>query len=260
VEEPTGAVCSLRAPRSAGGGVMQGDTYAKLKSSEGSAEFSQSYVLPQGFSGQYKVLVRRVWGQVATGKVTVDVFTHYGTPEEVHVCQQIPVSDRDALVTFDLNNGRRKEPLDVAQLATAAADQMAVSRSVLAQQIGALASGSSSGSSGSPSTGPLPPVPGAIIVNNQNGFPFFRGNAVGYQPVITTLSEGAQMSASAVISADRRYVRINAVPFFSSIGPVSTFNFATGTGGTTGTGAGGAGAGGGFGTGGGTGFGGGGGF
>ena len=44
------------------------------------------------------------------------------------------------------------------------------------------------------------------------------------------------MSASAVISADRRYVRINAVPFFSSIGPVSTFNFATGAGGTTGAG------------------------
>jgi hypothetical protein len=95
-------------------------------------------------------------------------------------------------------------------------------------------------------------------VNNQNGFPFFRGNAVGYQPVITTLSEGAQMSASAVISADRRYVRINAVPFFSSIGPINTFNFASGAGGTTGTGAGGAGGAGAGG--GGTGFGGGGGF
>jgi von Willebrand factor type A domain len=244
VEEPTGAVCSLHAPRSSGGGVMQGDTYVRLKSgaNDGSAEFSQSYVLPQGFSGQYKVLVRRIWGQVATGKVTVDVYTHDGTPEVVHVCQQIPVSDRDALVTFDLADGRRKEPLAQAQLANAAADQMAVSRSVLAQQISALAD-ASSGSSGSSSTGSLPQVPGTIVVNNQNGLPFFRGNAVGYQPVITTLSEGAQMSASAVISADRRYVRINAVPFFSSIGPVSTFNFATGAGGTTaggGTGAGGA--------------------
>jgi hypothetical protein len=203
VEEPTGAVCSLRAPRSIGGGVMQGDTYATLKSGgDGSAEFSQSYVLPQGFSGQYKVLVRRIWGQVATGKVTVDVYTHFGTPDVVHVQQQIPVSDRDALVTFDLADGRRKEPLDQAQLACAAADQMAVSRTVLAQQIGALAD-SGSGSSGS-APGPLPPVPGGIIVNNQNGFPFFRGNAVGYQPVITTLMEGAQFQATAVLSADRR--------------------------------------------------------
>ena len=51
VEEPTGAVCSLHAPRSSGGGVMQGDTYVRLKSgaNDGSAEFSQSYVLPAGF-------------------------------------------------------------------------------------------------------------------------------------------------------------------------------------------------------------------
>jgi hypothetical protein len=36
------------------------------------------------------------------------------------------------------------------------------------------------------------------------------------------------MTATAVISADRRYVRITAVPFFSVIGEVQTFNFATG--------------------------------
>ncbi|HEY2881955.1 MAG TPA: hypothetical protein VGJ15_05965 [Pirellulales bacterium] len=239
VEEPTGAVCSFQNPRSAGGGVMQGDTYAKLKPGvrDGASEFSQSYVLPQGFSGQYKVLVRRIWGQVATGKVTVDVYTHFATPEVVHVQQQIPVSDRDALVTFDLADGRRKEPLDQAQLAMDAADQMAVSRSVLAQQISALAdaaSGASSGSSSDSSSN----VPGTVVVNNRNGFPFFRNGAVGYQPVITTLMEGAFMSATAVISADRRYVRISSVPFFSSIGPVNTFNFATGAGGSTGTGAG----------------------
>lgn len=34
------------------------------------------------------------------------------------------------------------------------------------------------------------------------------------------------MSATAVISADRRYVRISAAPFFSTVGDVQTFNFA----------------------------------
>ena len=47
-------------------------------------------------------------------------------------------------------------------------------------------------------------------------------------PVITTLPEGINMSASAVVSADRRYVRITATPLFSSVPSVSTFNFATG--------------------------------
>ena len=41
------------------------------------------------------------------------------------------------------------------------------------------------------------------------------------------------MAATAVISADRRYVRISVVPLFSSIGDVTTFNFATGSQATT---------------------------
>jgi hypothetical protein len=49
-------------------------------------------------------------------------------------------------------------------------------------------------------------------------------------PVITTLPEGTNMSAIAVVSADRRYVRITPTPLFSSIPEVNTFNFATGQG------------------------------
>ena len=52
--------------------------------------------------------------------------------------------------------------------------------------------------------------------------------AVGYFPVITWLPEGASLSARAVVSPDRRHVRMSVLPFFSSIGPVHTFNFMTG--------------------------------
>jgi len=59
--------------------------------------------------------------------------------------------------------------------------------------------------------------------------PRFRNrDAVGFQPVIIWLPEGANFAATAVISADRRYVRITSLPFFSQIGEVRTFNFATG--------------------------------
>lgn len=54
------------------------------------------------------------------------------------------------------------------------------------------------------------------------------GRAVGYRPIITTLPQGASLAAGAVVSPDRRYVRINAAPFFSSIGPVRTFNLYNG--------------------------------
>ena len=63
---------------------------------------------------------------------------------------------------------------------------------------------------------------GTTIIN-----PVF-GNAVGYQPIIVTLPEGANLGVSAVVSGDRRYVRISTVPMFSTIPKWHTFNTTTG--------------------------------
>jgi hypothetical protein len=54
------------------------------------------------------------------------------------------------------------------------------------------------------------------------------GRPVGYAPVITTLPEGAMLGASAVVSPDRRYVRIGVQPFFSHVDRVDTFNIYNG--------------------------------
>ena len=52
-----------------------------------------------------------------------------------------------------------------------------------------------------------------------------RGGNVGFAPVITWLPQGTTFQAGAVISPDRRSVRVNALPFYSSIGNVNTFTF-----------------------------------
>ncbi len=49
--------------------------------------------------------------------------------------------------------------------------------------------------------------------------------AAAHQPVIVVLSEGTSMSVQAVISQDRRFVRLTLVPFFSKIGEVKEFTF-----------------------------------
>ncbi len=54
--------------------------------------------------------------------------------------------------------------------------------------------------------------------------------AAAHQPVIVVLSEGTSLSVQAVVSADRRFVRLTLVPFFSQIGDVEEFTF---TGATT---------------------------
>ncbi|HEX3725099.1 MAG TPA: hypothetical protein VHV08_02605, partial [Pirellulales bacterium] len=49
--------------------------------------------------------------------------------------------------------------------------------------------------------------------------------AAAYQPVITVLSEGTALTVQAVISNDRRFVRLTVTPFFSTIGDVTNFTF-----------------------------------
>ncbi|MBN2217694.1 MAG: hypothetical protein JW719_10005 [Pirellulales bacterium] len=49
--------------------------------------------------------------------------------------------------------------------------------------------------------------------------------AAAQQPVIVILSEGTFMTVQAVVSHDRRFVRLTVVPFFSQIGDVNTFTF-----------------------------------
>lgn len=49
--------------------------------------------------------------------------------------------------------------------------------------------------------------------------------AAAQQPVIIILSEGTFMTVQAVVSSDRRFVRLTVVPFFSHIGDVNTFTF-----------------------------------
>jgi len=49
--------------------------------------------------------------------------------------------------------------------------------------------------------------------------------AAAQQPVITVLSEGTAVNVQAVVSSDRRFVRLTLVPFFSSIGKVQEFQF-----------------------------------
>ena len=59
--------------------------------------------------------------------------------------------------------------------------------------------------------------------------------AAAHQPVVVVLNEGTSLSVQAVVSNDRRFVRLTLVPFFSKIGDVEEFTFNGKTTTTTGT-------------------------
>jgi type II secretory pathway component GspD/PulD (secretin)/tetratricopeptide (TPR) repeat protein len=58
--------------------------------------------------------------------------------------------------------------------------------------------------------------------------------SVGFTPQITPLTEGVTMTVQAVVSADRRFVRLAVAPFFTNITDVFTFSFLSGGGGIQG--------------------------
>ncbi|MDX1964803.1 MAG: VWA domain-containing protein [Pirellulales bacterium] len=223
VEEPAGTSCSVRQPRSLGGGVLVGDSSAIKRGKNGPATSIEDYIVPRGFAGTYRIMLKRVWGQVTSGKVSVEVISNYGTDKEARETQLIPVGEQPVLVVYDLKAGRRLEKLADTQVAVAAQQQAAVAQAVLAQQIGNAQNANSA----------LNNFAANQQLANGGAFPFFARGAVGYQPVITTLPEGTNMYAQAVVSADRRYVRITATPLFSLVPFVQTFNFVAGATGAT---------------------------
>ena len=77
VEEPSGTVCSISNRSTAGGGTLLGDAFPGSGDEE-AGNVSETYVCPQGFSGQYRLLIRRVWGNVTTGHATVQLLTDVG--------------------------------------------------------------------------------------------------------------------------------------------------------------------------------------
>jgi hypothetical protein len=239
VEEPAGTVCSIQNRMSSGGGTLLSDSFSG-SGKDKSGEVSETYICPEGFTGQYRLLIRRVWGNVSTGNATVDIVTDLGRESERVIRQEVPLTEKDALVVFEVKEGRRQQEIAAAQLAQLQDAQQDIRGQVLGQFFD-----DPTNSSNEQIMLDLYRDQRRMGLIGPNGFR--NRGAVGFRPEITVLPEGASASSLAVISGDRRYVRISPVPFFSQIGNVTTFNFVTGDTGQSGQGGQGGGGGGGFG-------------
>ena len=118
---------------------------------------------------------------------------------------------QDKVVRLSLNDGRRQ-----ALLERNAIDPQVGAQVVLVNaQIAAGGGGGIGGGSSRPFVTGVTPVVGS------------RG-AIGFQPVITNIREGIGFSAMAVVTGDRRYVRLSVAPFFSQVIGVDSFTIPSG--------------------------------
>ncbi len=221
VEEPGGTICSRLNPRTTAGGVHHGDNYSRGKLASG--EQQETYVLPKGFTGDYRLIVRRMTGTVPTGKVKVSMAHHRDSEFEVGLEKYVDLDERGAIVKFRLERGRRTDDLEKHTLETLVRKKTAIDRSILTQQLAqgfptqSLSNANVFGSQLGLDDGV---VPGQVAPGGGQ----FAPGVVGYTPEITTIPTGTFLTVNHATTADRLYVLISVAPNFNTITSVETFN------------------------------------
>ena len=213
VEEPSGTICKFNHSRTSGGGVFVHDGYGPDPKNT-----YEQYLCPRGMSGDYRVIVRYLWGDVVGKKAELKITRYQGTPEETTESLFVSIGQQDKRYRVPLNKGRLKEPLPPPVL-----DDLLADRPRKKFNMHALAQERPRGET-------------ARALAAQGGQLARQFVPAGFQPVITVLNDGVTMQAQAVISADRRYVRMTLSPVFSALTDVQTFSFFQGLTGNTGGG------------------------
>jgi len=227
VEEPSGAVCSADNPVTTGGGIFTHDGYGADQK-----DAHDNYICPKGMPGDYRITVRHISGEVVGKRALLRIVRYQGSSREIEDLHTIKLSDHDKVVRVTLTHGRLKE--------LAAVPLLDVPRD---ERSGAVRSGRRERLVGQTKAGLQA---GAKFAGDREAAG--AAGAPGYQPVISVISEGVMSTAMAVVSGDRRYVRLGMLPVFSALTDVQTFSFFT-QGGNQSTGGGGQQTGGGTGTG-----------
>lgn len=204
VTDPTDTTCNARQPATPGG-VLH------IRSGEGPRQEDclEEAIAPLALPGEYRLVVKHVGGDIVGKRARLTIVRYEGTPREVKQTQTIPLGADGQTVRVLLKDGRLPAPLAVPMPPTTSRRPQA-SRGANVRAL--------------PSANPrIPGAAGAVV------------NTVGFQPVVQFIPSGVQLSTLALVSADRRYVRLSTFPRFTSITDVFTYSFT----GATGPGAGG---------------------
>ncbi|MDA0834823.1 MAG: hypothetical protein O2955_19080 [Planctomycetota bacterium] len=204
VEEPHGTICSFDHTPTSGGGVLAHDGYGPVQSN-----CHEDYICMYAWPGTYRIRVRYFSGEIVGKRAVLTVVLNQGTEREQTKKYTVDLSNSDQIYRIEVPDGRRQESTELAEPVDNRQGNHHGGRSSI-QLVGHDRDSREAKRRFQESRLQLAPL---------NAF------NVGYQPIISTLAEGAAMNAMAVISGDRRYVRISVSPNFSSVTDIFTFSF-----------------------------------
>lgn len=217
VEEAQGGVCSIQTPETQGGGLFLHDGVGP--DAKNSYEL---YVAPRAFPGPYRLTIQNAGGTLVGNRATLTVTQFTGQPEQSRFVKTISLEPGSTYsLTVDLLQGRRTQPHLVSEIRL---------DSPLPEQL----------SSPQPAHRPMSANNAAArqaFEESRTGSAQRAGlpqaGAFGYAPVIQVIPQGTALNAQAIVSPDRRSVRIGLQPQASEIVDVSTFSFLNGAGQTS---------------------------
>lgn len=190
VVEPLGTHCSVNNRRTPAGGVLVKDGFGKRA--------EELYICSRGLPGPYEIRVRRVWGTPDGRKVRIEVVRGLGTAQEKRSTHYLTVEAEKPLLV-QLDTGRRQELLSIPQTLPTALSS--AERELPIQKLKALAERMDK------------KFDGATALFQFGG----GGGAVAFDPVVTDFFDGAGLGVQAIVSPDRRYVRLQLMPFITDL-------------------------------------------
>jgi hypothetical protein len=211
IDEPGGAVCSHETPRTLGGGHLSRDGFGPRQEN-----CHEEYVCPRSFAGEYRIRIRHVQGDIVGKRVVVTISKRVGLPDAEETTRTVVLGKDDQELRVMMRDGRRQAPAAVPDATSRKARRATTSGNAILAELKGHA----------PPAKELPPL---AQIGNSNG----NGSAVGVgvsaiAPQVSSIAEGVSLSALAVVSGDRRYVRLTLQPSFTAIRDV--IQFSTGSG------------------------------
>jgi hypothetical protein len=221
VLEPTGSMCSPLHRQTIGGGVLIGDSLADRT--------SETYLAAEGFTGDYEIEIEKIWGHPLNNKAQLKIIHQQGTPEEREQLLTVELKSRySERIKVKLENGRRiqaayvpppgaqKKP-DTVPATPDSPDKVLHKLRVLADPEVTGVGRSITGDIVSGGRPVLPSLPRQLPARNASKEVPDNDRTLYQTRVKPFVQNALDVTASAVLSADRRSLRLSMTPVFNTV-------------------------------------------